>query len=50
MIDAQDSIFHKIYPFDEWVYSTWYQEWVKLAEEDRRYRKENKDRENDNNG
>lgn len=31
MVNPIDSIFHVVYPFDEWIYSDWYITWEKLA-------------------
>lgn len=31
MIDPKDSIFHKIYDFDVWIYSECMENWMRLA-------------------
>ena len=36
MIDPQDSIFHYIYSFEEWMYSESMEEWLRLAREEQK--------------
>lgn len=37
MVDCEDSIFHKIYDFESWMYSDWFLTWEKLASQNNNY-------------